>query len=164
MCDLNSSPIYELSDVLGSDAAARYYSMNSFICHQHFHYENMPMQLTEIFLALKIENFQLINFDIFLIFAQNIDCRYTLEPPRRGGSNEYPQSMFSSKNKKNRYTPPYPSFAKVGFKGVYIARTCFPDVFEYNATVDIYLPCGEYDTINFLFHAPLLIFTLFPLP
>ena len=31
---------------------------------------------------------------IFLIFAQNIDCGYTLEPPRRGGSNEYPQSMF----------------------------------------------------------------------
>ena len=25
-------------------------------------------------------------FYIFLIFAQNIDCRYTLEPPRRGGS------------------------------------------------------------------------------
>ena len=54
------------------------------------------------FLALKIENLQLKNFDIFLIFAQNIDCGYTLEPPRRGGSNEYPQSMFWSKNKKNR--------------------------------------------------------------
>ena len=51
------------------------------------------------------------NFDIFLIFAQNIDCGYTLEPPRRGGSNEYPQFMFWSKNKKNRYTPAYPSFA-----------------------------------------------------
>ena len=72
------------------------------------------MQYTEIFLALKIENFQLKFFDIFLIFAQNIDCGYTLEPPRRGGrggSNEYPQSMFWSKNKKNRYTPAYPSFA-----------------------------------------------------
>ena len=34
----------------------------------------------------------------------------TLEPPRRGGSNEYPQSMFWSKNKKNRHTPAYPSF------------------------------------------------------
>ena len=31
---------------------------------------------------------------IFLTFAQNIDCGYSLEPPRRGGSNEYPQSMF----------------------------------------------------------------------
>ena len=29
----------------------------------------------------------------FLISAQNIDCGYSLEPPRRGGSNEYPQSM-----------------------------------------------------------------------
>ena len=40
---------------------------------------------------------------ICLISAQNIDCGYSLEPPRRGyplepprrgGSNEYPQSMF----------------------------------------------------------------------
>ena len=31
---------------------------------------------------------------IFHISAQNIDCGYSLEPPRRGGSNEYPQSMI----------------------------------------------------------------------
>ena len=31
---------------------------------------------------------------IFLISARNIDCEYSLEPPHRGGSNEYPQSMF----------------------------------------------------------------------
>ena len=36
----------------------------------------------------------------FLISAQNIDCGYSLEPPRRGGSNEYPQSVFLSRNKK----------------------------------------------------------------
>ena len=30
----------------------------------------------------KSENFQLKIFDIFLILAQNIDCGYTLEPPR----------------------------------------------------------------------------------
>ena len=30
----------------------------------------------------------------FLISAQNIDRGYSLEPPRRGGSNEYPQSIF----------------------------------------------------------------------
>ena len=40
-------------------------------------------------------------FDIFLIFAQNIDCGCTLAPPHIGGSNEYPQSMFWSNNKKN---------------------------------------------------------------
>ena len=73
---------------------------------------------------------QLKIFDIFLIFAQNIDCGYTLEPPWRCGSNEYPQFMFWCKNKKNRYTPAYPSFAikKWGLRGVSIARTCFPDV------------------------------------
>ena len=34
--------------------------------------------------------------DIFHI-SQNIDFGYSLEPLRRGGSNEYPQSMFLSK-------------------------------------------------------------------
>ena len=29
-------------------------------------------------------------FIIFPISAQNIDCRYSLESPRRGSSNEYP--------------------------------------------------------------------------
>ena len=69
----------------------------------------MPMQYTEKVLVVKKENFHWKMFDIFLIFAQNIDCGYTLEPPHRGGSNEYPQSMFWSKNKKNRYTPANPS-------------------------------------------------------
>ena len=46
------------------------------------------------------------NSDIFFhISAQNTDCRYSLEPPRRGGSNEYPQSMFLSKTKKNNVFP-----------------------------------------------------------
>ena len=40
------------------------------------------------------------NGPLVLIFAQNIDCGYTLEPPPRGGSNEYSQSMFWSKIKK----------------------------------------------------------------
>ena len=31
------------------------------------------------------------NYDVFHISAQNIDCGYSLEPPRRGGSDEYPQ-------------------------------------------------------------------------
>ena len=37
---------------------------------------------------------------IFLISAQNIDCRYSLEPPRLGGSNEYPQLCFEQKHEK----------------------------------------------------------------
>ena len=53
----------------------------------------------------KIENLQIKNSDIFRIPAQNIDCGYSLEPPRRGGSNKYPQSMFLSRNKKNNVLP-----------------------------------------------------------
>ena len=30
----------------------------------------------------------------FLFLLQNIDCGYSLEPPRRSGSNVYPQSLF----------------------------------------------------------------------
>ena len=56
------------------------------------------------------------------ISAQNIDCGYSLEPPRRGGSNEYPQPMFLSKTKKNNvyHCKPQDYFIKVGFKGVKI--------------------------------------------
>ena len=67
-------------------------------------------------------NFSDKNSDIFNISAQNIDCGYPLEPPRRGGSNGYPQSMFLSWNKKNNVYPCQPQFyyIKVGFKGVKI--------------------------------------------
>ena len=55
-----------------------------------------------------------------------------LEPPRRGGSNEYPQSMFWSKKEKQVYhCIPQFCYIKVGFKGVYITQTCFPDVLVY---------------------------------
>ena len=50
------------------------------------------------------------NSDIFQISAQNIDCGYSLEPPRRGGSNEYPQYMFLPEIRKIMYTPVNPSF------------------------------------------------------
>ena len=45
-----------------------------------FHYENTPVQYTAIFHVSKNEislDKKLINF---LIFAQNIDCGYSLEP------------------------------------------------------------------------------------
>ena len=73
-------------------------------------------------LPSKNENFQIKNSDIFHISAQNIDCGYLLEPPRQGSSNEYPQSMFLSRNKKNNEYPCKPQFyyTKVGFKGVKI--------------------------------------------
>ena len=37
----------------------------------------------------------------FLFLDKNICCGYSLEAPHRGASNEYPQHMFLSRNKKN---------------------------------------------------------------
>ena len=70
----------------------------------------------------KTENFPIKTSDTFQISAQNIDCGYSLEPPHRGGSNKYPQSMFLSRNKKNNVYPRKSQFyyIKEGFKGVKI--------------------------------------------
>ena len=74
--------------------------------------ENFPIKTCFVFFC----------FVFFHISAQNIDCGYSLEPPRRGGSNEYPQSMFLSRNKNNNVYPCKPQFyyKKVGFNGVKI--------------------------------------------
>ena len=58
----------------------------------------------------------------FHISAKNIDCGYSLELPRQGSSNKYPQYMFLSRNNKNNIYPSKPQFyyIKVGFKGVNI--------------------------------------------
>ena len=55
-----------------------------------------PCNILQLFTVVNKDNFQMKNmrYCMFLIFAQNIDCVYTLEPPHRGGSVEYPQSMF----------------------------------------------------------------------
>ena len=44
------------------------------------HYANTA-KYTAIFHCCKNVNFQMIFFYMFLTFAQNIDCGYTLEPP-----------------------------------------------------------------------------------
>ena len=69
------------------------------------------------------------NPNICHISAQNIDCGYSLEPPRWGGSNKYPQSMFLSRNKKNKVYPCKPQiyYIKVGYKGVNIIQAWFRD-------------------------------------
>ena len=60
------------------------------------------------------------NSGSFHISTQNIDCGYLLEPPRRGGPNKYPQSMFWAEIKKIIVYQCKPQFhcIKVGFKGV----------------------------------------------
>ena len=42
---------------------------------------NMSMHYTVIFTALKRTIFHMKNWDIFVTFAQELDCGYMLEPP-----------------------------------------------------------------------------------
>ena len=86
------------------------------------HYENKPIQIYWKSCHQKIKISDKKKSDIFFISAQNIECGYSLEPPRRGGSNEYPQSMFLNRNKENNVYPCKPQiyYIKVGFKGVKI--------------------------------------------
>ena len=121
----------------------------------------MPIQHTAIFHAHKNDNFHLKICDcFFFIFAQNIDCGYTLEPPPEAvltsthdlcfrakiRKNVYPGTpqfcyitsthnlCFRAKKRKNVY-PGTPQFCyiKVGCKGVYITWTYLHDVHCFEA-------------------------------
>ena len=72
--------------------------------------KHTPLQIYWKFHHQKTQDFSDKNSDIFHISAQNIDCGYSLEPPRRGGSNGYPQSLFWAEIRKIMYTPVNPSF------------------------------------------------------
>ena len=50
--------------------------------------------LTTLTPTFILKNWGLQGYTFFLFLLKNIDCGYSLEPPQRGGSNEYPQSMF----------------------------------------------------------------------
>ena len=75
------------------------------------HYENMPIQIywNSVY-HQKMKIFRQKKSDIFHVSAQNIVCGHSLEPPRWGGSNEYPQSIFWAEIRKIMYTPVNPSF------------------------------------------------------
>ena len=101
---------------------------------------------TENFTTKKNENFQIKILIFFHYSAQNIDCGYSLEPPRRGGSNEYPQSMFLIRNKKNNVYPCKPRFyyIKVGlgvgsklYRHVFVMFLCCL-LFEYSTNTTSY--------------------------
>ena len=87
------------------------------------HYANMSLQYTAIFHGYKNDYFQTKNCNIFLIFAQNIEC--LSEAVLTSTHNQ----CFGAKIRKNVY-PCKPQFyyIKVGCKGVFVTRTCFRDV------------------------------------
>ena len=70
----------------------------------------------------KTESFQIKILIFFIFLHKTIACGYSLELPNRGSSNEYSQSMFLSRIKKNNVYPCKPQFycIKVGFKRVKI--------------------------------------------
>ena len=101
--------------------------MNEYV---HFTYRDSECTITQTrlcnilqyFTAVKNDNLQVKNCDFFLTFAKNIYRGYTL------GSNEHPQSMFWSKNKKIVYSCKAQFYyIKVGCKGDFITRTSFRD-------------------------------------
>ena len=61
---------------------------------------------------------------------KNIYCGYPLEPPRRGGSNEYPHSMFLSRNMKKNirvFLSANFQFLEVNFFSIF-EQACFRNV------------------------------------
>ena len=109
------------------------------------------------------------NSYILHISDQNIDCgyslepprrggSYSLEPPRRGGSNEYPQFMFLSRNKKNNVYPGKPQFyyIKVGFKGSKLYRHVFVMNVEKKNTISI---CDLYYVACFMHYVAFRLYT-----
>ena len=74
----------------------------------------------------KTESFQT-KILIFFMCAPNIDYGYSSEPPCRGGSNEYPQYMLLSRNKKNNVYPCKPQFYYInwGLRGSKLYRYVF---------------------------------------
>ena len=67
------------------------------------------------------------NFWYFSYFCSKHRLWVLARTPRWGGSNEYPQSMLLSRNKKNNVYPCKPKFyyIKVGFKGSKLYRRVF---------------------------------------
>ena len=84
----------------------------------------MPIQIYWKFYNKKNENF---HYDIFHSSAQNIYCRYALEPPRWGGSNAYHNLCFWAEIRKIMYNPVNPSFTiqKWGLRGPKLYRHVF---------------------------------------
>ena len=81
---------------------------------QQTHQENAPIQINREFLPKKKPDK---NSDNCHISAQNIDCGYSLEPPRRVPTI----FVFEQKKEENVYPcKPQFYFIKMGFKGVKI--------------------------------------------
>ena len=110
---------YKIYASVFEEATADYMTPNchSVSCFEEFsgialrrvHYENMPIQIKWKFYHHKLKIFRLKKFWYFSYFCSK----------RRGGSNEYPQSMFWAGIRKIMHTPVNPSVTiqKWGLRG-----------------------------------------------
>ena len=71
-------------------------------------------------------HFYTLKLDIhyFIISAKNINCGYSLEPPRQGGSNGCPQSVLSRNMKISEFLSENSQFLVVKFS-IYFNRRIF---------------------------------------
>ena len=68
------------------------------------HYANTNIEKTGLCreCPLKLVKLGYAGVNIFFLFlVENINCGFSLEPPRRGSSKVYPQSMVGAKILKN---------------------------------------------------------------
>ena len=92
------------------------------ITHCIAQYENMHMHYIEIFKVVKNDNFQKKKC---VIFTQNIDCGYSLEPPRRAAVLTSTHKLCLGAKLRKIGIPLHTLHE--GYKGVCISRTRFPD-------------------------------------
>ena len=74
------------------------------------HYANTPMLYTAIFQSCKNDYFQMNKVDNYPIFAQNIDCGYTLEPTIYVLEQKLENNVYPCK--------PHFHYIKVGLGGI----------------------------------------------
>ena len=84
---LNGSAVLDFNQNSDISAESELYNMTGSLVLflstvMTIHYANTPVQYTAILHGCKNVHFQIKFLIIFLIFAQNIDCGYTFEPPQ----------------------------------------------------------------------------------
>ena len=104
-------------------------------------------------------------FWLFSYFGSKHRLWYLLEPPRRGGSTEYQQSMFLSRNKKINVNPSF-SVYKWGLRGsklyrrVFVMLPCKPFLFSC-LNIYIYTKFVYFNQMPYLSYIHPLVFAHF---
>ena len=91
----------------------------------------------------------------FLFLNENICCRYSLEAPRWGTSNGYPQHMFSLRSKKNiMWIPPFICSYAQNEVSLYLCMMSTLDCASVSFSVQEYLENQSYFSV-LMSHIPL---------